>query len=319
MNRTTPSYQRRVQNGFFTKYLSGTCILDIGYGGGDAQNMPIVDHAVGIDLDYPNYDGIHLPFPDASQDAIFSSHCYEHISDYRSALREWYRVLRIGGYIVTLVPHKFLYERKSTVPSYFNPEHKRFYTPAGLLREFEEALPVNGFRVRHLADNDEDFDYSTPARRHPEGSCEIEFVIQKIERPSHSDSFELTARQKAYVNSCTHLVVDAIVRVINGDISIDELRNLTSSMTYFPAYEIIRSAVLAGDRKSGFESVLKGIISSILGSVFVDSALYLDTYPDIREAIERGSLTSAVEHFVHNGYFEGRIYQPDPALLRLGK
>src|SRR4051794_9565632 len=90
------SYQRRVGSGFFAKYLPGSRILDVGYKGTDPDTAPVVPHALGIDFDYPGYDGLHLPFPDASQDTVFSSHSYEHIADYRTALREWYRVARVG-------------------------------------------------------------------------------------------------------------------------------------------------------------------------------------------------------------------------------
>src|SRR5947209_7917968 len=93
------SYQRRVDSGFFKKYLSGKNLLDIWYRGEDQTSVPIVEQAIGIDLDYPGYDGVHLPFPDGSQDTVFSSHSYEHIADYRVALREWNRVLKVGGFI----------------------------------------------------------------------------------------------------------------------------------------------------------------------------------------------------------------------------
>ncbi len=72
-------------------------------------------------MDYPGYDGLRLPFPNDSQDAVYSSHCLEHIPNSNAALAEWYRVLRLGGYIVLAVPHQWLYERKATVPSRFQP------------------------------------------------------------------------------------------------------------------------------------------------------------------------------------------------------
>jgi predicted SAM-dependent methyltransferase len=53
-----------------------------------------------------------LPFPDASQDTVFASHVLEHIEDWAASLVDWYRVLKIGGYMVIAVPHRDLYERK---------------------------------------------------------------------------------------------------------------------------------------------------------------------------------------------------------------
>jgi len=183
-------YWQRLAGGFVERYLSGPQILDIGYRGGNAQAVPIVPQAIGVDLDYPGYDGTRLPFADLSQDALFVSHCLEHIHDYRGSLADWYRVLKIGGYLLIFVPHKWLYERRATPPSALNPDHKRFYTPGTLLAEIEESLPVNGFRIRHLADNDYAYEYERPIDRHPRGCYEIELVVQKIARPSYSDRLE---------------------------------------------------------------------------------------------------------------------------------
>jgi SAM-dependent methyltransferase len=185
-------YWQRLGSGFLERYLSGTHILDIGYRGGHAQAVPIVPQAIGVDLDYPGYDGTTLPFADLSQDALFVSHCLEHIQDYRASLADWYRVLKIGGYLLVFVPHKYLYERRPAPPSALNPDHKRFYTPRSLLAEIEESLPVNGFRVRHLADNDYAYDYEHPIDQHPRGCYEIELVVQKIARPSYSDRLEFS-------------------------------------------------------------------------------------------------------------------------------
>src|SRR5277367_6626606 len=86
--------EEKIRNGFVARYLSGAAVLDIGYVG---EADPVVPHAVGVELDYPGYDGRTLPFLDYSQDAVHASHCLEHIDDYRNALREWHRVLKIGG------------------------------------------------------------------------------------------------------------------------------------------------------------------------------------------------------------------------------
>lgn len=186
-SESTKSYLNKINTGFFEKYLSGSNILDIGYKGGDPEALPIVEQAIGVDRDFPNYDGSRLPFPDESQDAIYSSHCLEHIANYKAVLIDWYRVTRIGGYIIIIVPHKYLYEKKAALPTQWGGDHQRFYTPASLLKEIEDTLPINGFRIRHLADNDLNFDYSLPANQHSTGCYEIELVLEKIARPEYSD------------------------------------------------------------------------------------------------------------------------------------
>ena len=177
------TFELKLRNGFIDRYLAGPAILDIGYKGYESDVVPILPHAIGIDLDYPGYDGDRLPFADGSQDAVFSSHCLEHIANYRQALREWFRVLKPGGHLVIVVPHQFLYEKRTGLPSRWNEDHKRFYTPALLMSEIETALPPNTYRLRHLADNDLGYDYSIGPDRHAGGCYEIELVIQKIPPP----------------------------------------------------------------------------------------------------------------------------------------
>lgn len=181
------------RSGFVAKYLSGANILDIGYRGYLDDVVPIVPQAIGVDLNYPGYDGRTLPFADNSQDAVFSSHCLEHIEDFRHALREWYRVLKVGGFMIVTVPHQFLYEKRAGLPSNFNRDHKRFYTPASLMAEVESALAPNTYRVRHLADNDDHFDYTIPPEKHSGGCYELETVIEKLRAPNWSIQNAATA------------------------------------------------------------------------------------------------------------------------------
>lgn len=125
-----------------------------------------------------------LPFADESVDVVHSSHMLEHAFDEVATIREWYRVLRIGGYIVCFVPLQFLYEKRLRPPSRWNEDHKRFYTPAVLLGAFEKALEPNGYRVRHLRDGDTGYSYDIGPERHADGQYEIELVVEKRERPS---------------------------------------------------------------------------------------------------------------------------------------
>ena len=181
---TSKTYGERWRSGFITRYLGGPVVLDIGFRGGSLEEArAVTPHAVGVDLDYPGYDGRRLPWTDGSVDAVFSSHVLEHIDDPIGALRDWFRVLRVGGYVVCHVPHQFLYEKKAYLPSNFNPDHKRFYTPARLLREVEEALEANSYRVRYMADFDEGHDYSSDPRIHSSWGYEIHLVLQKINLP----------------------------------------------------------------------------------------------------------------------------------------
>ena len=165
--------------------MGGAGVLDIGFKGyfGDRTVVPILEGAVGVDLEYPGYDGHTLPFEDGSQDGVYSSHCLEHIPHPIQTIQDWYRVVREGGHIVTVVPHAYLYERRRRPPSRWNPDHQRFYTPTSLLSEFEAALAPNSYRVRYLEENDRGYSYGSDVSAHPSGCYEITLVVQKIAGP----------------------------------------------------------------------------------------------------------------------------------------
>lgn len=180
MAESAYTYQDKIDSGFFKKYMSGK-VLDIGYKGYKPDAQPVLPDAIGVDFGYPGYDGKTLPFESGSIDAVYSSHCLEHIADYTGAIMEWFRVLKVGGYIITAVPHMYLYEKKSHPPSNWNADHKRFYTASRLLREFEETLPQSLYRVVHLQENWKDsYNYSRAPWEHSEAPYEIEVVIKKV-------------------------------------------------------------------------------------------------------------------------------------------
>jgi SAM-dependent methyltransferase len=179
------TFDQKIETGFWSRFVTGPHVLDIGYKGRmDARDVvPILEGATGVDLDYPGYDGRTLPFGDDTQDAVYSSHCLEHIPDYIKAIQEWHRVIEPGGHIITVVPSSYLYERRRRPPSRHNGAHVRFYTPASLLAEFEAALEPNSYRVRHLRENDQGYRYELGAEMHPAGCYEIELVIEKTAPP----------------------------------------------------------------------------------------------------------------------------------------
>lgn len=170
------NHQRRLAAGMIEKYLSGNIVLDIGAGKGPA----VTPWATIIDLDTVGYDGFHIPFENESIDTIFSSHCLEHVLSPPDIIREWFNKIKVGGFLFISVPHQFLYEKKAMPPSNWNGDHKRFYTPAKLLTEIENALLPNTYRIRELRDVDDEFDYEVNVNQHSRGCYEIEVVVEKI-------------------------------------------------------------------------------------------------------------------------------------------
>lgn len=62
------------------------------------------------------------------------------LSESRLFLSTCFDKLSVGGMLVITVPHQFLYERKLRLPSRRTPSHRKFFTPAILLADIEEAI-----------------------------------------------------------------------------------------------------------------------------------------------------------------------------------
>ncbi|WFU12349.1 methyltransferase domain-containing protein (plasmid) [Rhizobium sp. CB3090] len=178
------SYNEKVASGFFEKYFNGGTVLDIDYSNEDNPlGLAIVKHAVRIDWGLPGMSRNSLSYGGESVDTVSSSHLLEMVMHPHSTIQEWFRVLKVGGFLVCFTAHQYLYEKRKFLPSAFNPFHAHFFTPAKLLQLFEEALEPNSYRLRHLQDNDLDYDYTVGPEQHSMGCYELEIVIEKIAKP----------------------------------------------------------------------------------------------------------------------------------------
>lgn len=86
--------------GLDTKNVDYTNKMDTIY---KIEEIKWCGEAMPVDVIAP---GDKLPFPNKSQDFIISSHVLEHFPDPIKALKEWYRVIKEGGYIFMIIPHK---------------------------------------------------------------------------------------------------------------------------------------------------------------------------------------------------------------------
>lgn len=139
---TSKAHERRRAEGFFAKYFNGHGI-DVGYGGD-----LVIPNCRGWDIE--NGDAHELAgIPDAVLDFVYSSHLLEHLQDPARALRNWWRVLKPGGYLILYVPDRDLFERRQTLPSDFSTGHKHFFLldrddppdTIGLIPLFRRELP----------------------------------------------------------------------------------------------------------------------------------------------------------------------------------
>lgn len=169
---------RRQREGFFDKFCKGRG-LDIGYGGD-----LLTPDCTG--WDYENGDAQYLNgIKDASFDFVYSSHTIEHMVDPQTALHNWWRVVKPGGHLIVYLPHRDLYEKKMTLPSRWNDDHKHFFMPdadeppdtLGVRPLIERSLP--GLELVYLRVCDEGWTISDP-EVHSNGEYSIEFVAKKL-------------------------------------------------------------------------------------------------------------------------------------------
>jgi SAM-dependent methyltransferase len=102
---------------FMHRYFSGS-VIDIGCG----PDL-VVPHGVPFDVDQGDAQRVLDHFKPESFDCVHSSHCLEHMKNVEAALRDWWALVRPGGYLIIVVPEEDLYEQ-GTWPSLFNTDHK---------------------------------------------------------------------------------------------------------------------------------------------------------------------------------------------------
>ncbi len=88
-------------------------------------------------------------------------------------------------------------------------------------------------------------------------------------------------------------------------------------MKYLPPFELIRRSIeistVRGELRVNlsYEDFVK-ILRTMIAGIEINEAWYLKTYEDIASAIRSGIVRSAKQHFVDDGYFEGRLPFPMP-------
>ena len=148
------------------QFLRGA-VLDLGCG-----PKKVFPHALGVDncvdtalfgiaiqpdVQVPDCTDLSDAVNDASVDAIFSSHLLEHIEDTQAALTDWWRCLKVGGYLVLYLPHKDLYPNVGTPGA--NPDHKHDFVPEDILACMA-TITGGAFDVRVNEVRSQAFEYS---------------------------------------------------------------------------------------------------------------------------------------------------------------
>lgn len=140
-------------------YLRGRG-LDVG--AGDFRVLP---HAITVDnMHHTAFGFTQKPdiiaeaddlsiFGDQSMDFVYSSHTLEHVVDLRKTLKEWWRLVKVGGYLVLYLPHEDLYPKMGEPGA--NPDHKHNLNADRVL----EVMP-SGFDLLECETRSQDDEYS---------------------------------------------------------------------------------------------------------------------------------------------------------------
>jgi SAM-dependent methyltransferase len=192
MQETSKAVIRRLHDSrFVSRYFVGHGI-DIGCGDDSLlkyrQQFPLITDVKSWDL--PDGDAQYMQtVQDNTFDFVHSSHCLEHVRDPYEAFRNWIRICKPGGHIVTTIPDEDLYEQGQW-PSTYNGDHKTSWTIA----KTESWSPVSNSVMAFLfsfADQVEvlkvelvDASYNYNVQRYDQtalsiSECAIEFIVRK--------------------------------------------------------------------------------------------------------------------------------------------
>lgn len=137
-------------------YLRGRG-LDLGAG-----DFKVLPHVISVDnMSHTQYGFQMRPdvlsdvskldmFATQSMDFVYSSHTLEHVVDYKAALREWWRVLKVHGHLVLYLPHRDLYPHVGT--QYANPDHKHDFDNETVIASVPEGWDLLENQVRNDGD-----------------------------------------------------------------------------------------------------------------------------------------------------------------------
>lgn len=174
--------ERRKTDGWFEKYCpedkSG---IDIG-----CQHDPVNETFRRWDLIFGDGDATFMAgVSDNKFWTVHASHILEHLEDPVTGLKNWFRILKPGGHLIVVVPHRDLYEKKKQLPSNWNHDHKTFWLPDRaepphthcfkdvILKAIPDANIIS-YQILNAG-----FDYSLRADQHSVGEYSIEAVVQK--------------------------------------------------------------------------------------------------------------------------------------------
>ena len=173
---------------------------------------------------------------------------------------------------------------------------------------------MNGYRVRHLIDNDVGYDYDRPPEVEPRGNYEVELVVQKIRRPQWADQIVYSDAVQQSIERLDLIVYSMVAETLRDPSHgprrffdfIGQLRYFTPWVRLHQRFAIEGAPELDHMRIS--EAELRAAVRPLLDCLTVDDGVY-GRHGDLRAAIAKGTLSDLTAHWRSAGYFEGRIAQ----------
>ena len=118
------TYPDLIRRGWHSQYIIPIAqkfcrgkVIDIG-NSRDSWTFPGAQDCCDLNNKVPWNDAMKIPVENEYYNAIFSSHCLEHLADYFGGLCEWTRILKPGGML-------FLYLPDSEAMPYWKPCNDR--------------------------------------------------------------------------------------------------------------------------------------------------------------------------------------------------
>ncbi len=176
-----------------SRVLDGKRVVDLRAAGADGGSSPLLPNALPIEFALASAESLTMVMENISheQDGIVLRDALEYVDDYRGVLAACFARLAMGGMLVVVVPHQFLFERKIQAPSRFVTGHRRFYTAANLIAEIEEAIDPSEFRLRFLGDHDRDYGCDPELTQRPQGAYQVVACLERCEKPVWRDQLTL--------------------------------------------------------------------------------------------------------------------------------
>jgi SAM-dependent methyltransferase len=130
MKECSKSIMRRLTNpNFINRYLRGNGI-DIG---GSPDPLTLYEEFFPLVTNIKVWDRVDgdaefmAGVANETFDFVHSSHCLEHLRNPHIGIKNWFRILKPGGYLIVTVPDEDLYEQ-GVFPSTFNRDHRSTFT-----------------------------------------------------------------------------------------------------------------------------------------------------------------------------------------------